>query len=155
MCCIFKETYCLQKFNLIYGFVLQCEENINKKLPLHMETTEEIDKTLIFYGENQRNLCQTFASTSVTDQSNSFKEINNQMNQNGDSGIFETGIRIRHRNPQNPPSNWIPAQGNAPRRLILQCKLQGQPLQFNKKSSDWSFRSEGESEITVAEVRSL
>jgi hypothetical protein len=69
------------------------------------------------------------------------------------SGEVRTGIRIRTRQPQNPLTEGVSlggyvAQGTAPRRLRLQCKLQ--------VSADWSGGPEDhESKPITTEVRSL
>ncbi|KAF5442629.1 hypothetical protein F2P56_035269 [Juglans regia] len=69
----------------------------------------------------------------------------------GASGEVSTGIRIRTRQPQNQPSIANSAQGSAPRRLRLQCKLQVQPLQFGPMSEEWSTPEDHELKAAATE----
>lgn len=79
------------------------------------------------------------------------------MNEVGGSDTDWHGIRTRVRNPQNRQfGRNFNRQGDAPRRLHLQCKLQVQPIQFSTKSEDFnSGEGELEYECIVTKVRSL
>ncbi|KAJ9186976.1 hypothetical protein P3X46_002481 [Hevea brasiliensis] len=100
------------------------EEDIDKKLPLVVETIQE-DRLLTFDHGVESYRRQSFTSISGAEQLTSFKEISDHRNQIGSSESVGTGIRIRARSPQNVPNLWNSAtQGLATRRLRLQCKLQ-------------------------------
>ncbi|KAG5233632.1 NAC domain-containing protein [Salix suchowensis] len=89
---------------------------------------------------------QSLASTSTMDQLNNLNNPSNDTNEGGGGDIDWDGIRIRVHNPQNQRScRNLNRQGDAPRRLLLQRKLQVQPVQFSAKSEDFSF-GEGELE---------
>ncbi|KAJ6387668.1 hypothetical protein OIU78_017381 [Salix suchowensis] len=100
---------------------------------------------------------QSLASTSTMDQLNNLNNPSNDTNEGGGGDIDWDGIRIRVHNPQNQRScRNLNRQGDAPRRLLLQRKLQVQPVQFSAKSEDFSFgEGELESECIVTKVRSL
>ena len=89
------------------------------------------------------------------DQLNNLNNPSNDTNEVGGGDIDWDGIRIRVHNPQNQRfGRNLNIQGDAPRRLRLQCKLQVQPVQFSTKSEDFSFgEGEFESECMVTKVR--
>jgi hypothetical protein len=89
----------------------------------------------------------------------SIKESNNHLNLFA-SGEVRNGFSITPRQRQNQPSNENSmtqmAQGTAPRRLRLQCKLQVRPLITSLMSEDCSYTT-GDHELkpVATEVRSL
>ncbi|KAF9671025.1 hypothetical protein SADUNF_Sadunf12G0003800 [Salix dunnii] len=106
---------------------------------------------------------QSLASTSTMDQLNNLNNPSNGTNEVGGGDIDWDGIRIRVHNPQNQRfGRNLNIQGDAPRRLRLQCKLQVQPVQLSTKSEDFSF-GEGElesecmvtKEIKVSETNAM
>lgn len=86
----------------------------------------------------------------------SLKESSNHLTA-ASSGEVRTGITIRHRSQKIQPGieNSM-AQGSAPRRLRLQCKLQVQPLTSNLVPEDWRYTT-GDHELKPVDtdVRSL
>lgn len=65
-----------------------------------------------------------------------------------------TGIKIRTRQPQQPPDpyNFV-SQGTAPRRLHLQIKLSTTPPVGNGEEKDVSHSKEDEVQSAFTEVR--
>ncbi|KAJ8748138.1 hypothetical protein K2173_012611 [Erythroxylum novogranatense] len=68
--------------------------------------------------------------------------LTNQMNETDSGELVTTGIRIRARSPQDQLPVNAARQGNASRRIHLQCKFQIHPRRFDKNSSDGTFSSE-------------
>lgn len=105
---------------------------------------------------------EDFASGGAAEQTynSSLKESSDHLTTVA-SGEVRPGIRIRTRQPQNEPlmkgvSTGSVAQGTAPRRLRLQCKLQVLPLQCSPMSADWSGGAGGQESKPIATgVRSL
>ncbi|XP_065861481.1 NAC domain-containing protein 91-like [Euphorbia lathyris] len=89
--------------------------------------------------QNRTHGSQNFTSSSV-DQFSNLEATGTRINQNGCSETAGSGIRIRDRNPLSIPNTSNSAvQGNASRRLRLQCRLQ---VQLAEISTEWSSRKE-------------
>ncbi|KAJ7959457.1 NAC domain-containing protein [Quillaja saponaria] len=161
----------LQDFGMPeWGEGLWPEEYTQKKVPFLMgETTfscpltsgHNADAQNRYLGSIQtesQKAVSSFADAVVhqaNDLVNSYEEPRNSA-QAFACGATGTGIRIRTRQGQNlqPAMNTV-AQGTAPRRIRLQCKLQAQPPHSSNMSSDWSCKSEEyESKPIIADERS-
>lgn len=115
---------------------LKSEDIIDRKAPL------------------QNPISSSGASEQMYDYS--LKESSNHLTA-ASSGEVRTGITIRQRSQKIQPGigNFM-AQGSAPRRLRLQCKLQVQPLTSNLVPEDWRHTT-GDHELKPVDtdVRSL
>ncbi|XVE64514.1 hypothetical protein DITRI_Ditri07aG0106500 [Diplodiscus trichospermus] len=66
-----------------------------------------------------------------------------------------TGIRLRHRTARNQPDTEIfMTQGNAPRRIRLQCELEGHSLNCGNAINNWSSeeKEDGSKPVVTKEV---
>nr|POF09690.1 hypothetical protein CFP56_52068 [Quercus suber] len=81
----------------------------------------------------------------------SLKESSNHLTA-ASSGEVRTGITIRHCSQKIQPGigNSM-AQGSAPRRTRLQCKLQVQPLTSNLVPEDWRYTT-GDHELKLVDT---
>ncbi|XP_030935067.1 NAC domain-containing protein 91-like [Quercus lobata] len=95
---------------------LKSEDIIDRKAPL------------------QNPISSSGASEQMYDYS--LKESSNHLTA-ASSGEVRTGITIRQRSQKIQPGIGNSAQGSAPRRIRLQCKLQVQPLTSNLVPEDW------------------
>ncbi|XP_062147475.1 protein NTM1-like 9 isoform X2 [Alnus glutinosa] len=105
---------------------------------------------------------EDFASDGAAEQTYNSSLYNSSLKESSDhlttvsSGEgSRTGIRIRTRQSQNEPlmegvSKGSVAQGIAPRRLRLQCKLQVLPVQCSPMSADWSGGAGGHESKPIA-----
>ncbi|KAJ6418907.1 hypothetical protein OIU84_002137 [Salix udensis] len=124
------------------------EGNIDEMLSSTLLYDSNAHQQPIYRGglQNGSYTRQSLASTSTMDQLNNLNNPSNDKNEGGGGDIDWDGIRIRVHNPQNQRfGRNLNTQGDAPRRLHLQRKLQVQPVQFSTKSEDFSF-GEGELE---------
>jgi len=114
---------------------LKSEDIIDRKAPL------------------QNPISSSGASEQMYDYS--LKESSNHLTA-ASSGEVRTGITIRQRSQKIQPGIGNSAQGSAPRRIRLQCKLQVQPLTSNLVPEDWRHTT-GDHELkpVVTDVRSL
>lgn len=104
------------------------------------------------FGSSEQDVFSTGSSVGqFSNALNDYSESNNHT----DAISSSTGIRTRTRRPQSHPHiQGFMAQGDAPRRLRLQCELRVGSV--NTKSSFESLMlEEDESKPIVAEVRSL
>lgn len=152
------------------------KDNIASATPLKMERTPEDFRTVTSQNIvnepsiNFRNSCylddfcyadvesceqDVFSSVSTTGQFHNavggYGDSNNHTVGIANSNIVETGIRTRTRKPQsNPCREGFGMQGDAPRRLRLQYKLQVGPVRLQS-----CMPEEDESKPIVLEVRSF
>ncbi|KAJ6976452.1 hypothetical protein NC653_028552 [Populus alba x Populus x berolinensis] len=134
------------------------EGNIDEKPSSTLLYDSNVHQQPIYLGslQNGSYALQSVASISATDQLNTLNKPSNSTNEVGGSDTNWNGIRTRVHNPQNRQfGRNFNRQGDAPRRLRLQCKLQVQPIQFSTKSEDLNS-GEGELEyecIVTKEIK--
>ncbi|GAV73272.1 NAM domain-containing protein [Cephalotus follicularis] len=121
-----------------------CWDNIDKKAPLQMETATQDCRTLTS-ASNAEEQCGDLAST---DQFytwlKDYEELSEHKNAIGSVDIVGSGIRTRTHLPKNQPhTEKIQAQGDAPRRIRLQCKLQVPISAKEVKASEKKNGSDG------------
>ncbi|XP_041014799.1 NAC domain-containing protein 62-like [Juglans microcarpa x Juglans regia] len=124
---------------------LCCEEIVEREAPLQVGTTPEYYSNAPFEHDVDENRGYVALS-----HNESYEQI--AFSSGGTGGEVSTGIRIRTRQPQNQPSIANSAQGSAPRRLRLQCKLQVQPLHCGPMSQDRSRPEDHELKIAATEL---
>ncbi|KAG2701293.1 hypothetical protein I3843_06G034500 [Carya illinoinensis] len=125
-----------------------CCEEITSEAPLQVGTTPEYYSN----ASSERDVNENKGYVALP-HNESFEQ--RAFSSDGTGGVVSTGIRIRTRQPQNQPSIANSAQGSAPRRLRLQCKLQVQPPHCGPMSENWSGPEDHELKIAATEVRSL
>ena len=126
-------------------------DTVNRGAPLGFKVTAQ-DGTIPILKQDV-NFSGTGPFYSVL---NSNGELSNHMKTcNVDNAI--TGIRIRSRTaPSQPCTENSMTQGDAPRRLRLQCKLQVHSLYCGNAINNWSSEEkEDDSKPVVTKVRSL
>ncbi|PNT08800.1 hypothetical protein POPTR_012G007500v4 [Populus trichocarpa] len=134
------------------------EGNIDEKPSSTLLYDSNVHQQPIYLGslQNGSYALQSVASISATDQLNTLNKPSNSTNEVGGSDTNWNGIRTRVHNPRNRQfGRNFNTQGDAPRRLRLQCKLQVQPIQFSTKSEDFNS-GEGELEyecIVTKEIK--